>query len=70
MSFNVRPLLVAAAREGVFGTADLGRSLGIPYATVYRWIRGAGAPSAPALAKIHQRYGVTSADLFTTDAAA
>jgi DNA-binding transcriptional regulator YiaG len=65
MTFNIRPLLVAAAREGVFGTADLGRSLGIPYATVYRWVNGAGAPSAKALALIDQRYGVTSADLFT-----
>ncbi|MFF4751791.1 helix-turn-helix domain-containing protein [Streptomyces sp. NPDC001270] len=70
MSFTVRPLLVAAAREGVFGTADLGRSLGIPYPTVYRWVRGTGRPSAEALAKIHACYGLTTADLFTKDTAA
>ncbi|MFF3353348.1 helix-turn-helix domain-containing protein [Streptomyces sp. NPDC002917] len=70
MHFNITPLLVAAARQRVFGTADLARHLGIPYATVYRWIRGDGAPSAKALARIHTRYGLTTTDLFTQDPAA
>ncbi|MGW3711381.1 hypothetical protein ACWDN6_14690 [Streptomyces albogriseolus] len=68
MTFDPKPLRVAAAAKGDNSVAAISRRLAAPYATVIRWTNGSSTPAGPALATIERTYGVTAGDLFPADA--
>ncbi|MER6196735.1 helix-turn-helix transcriptional regulator [Streptomyces sp. NPDC001586] len=70
MSFAHEALIYAAGRRGDHTTADMARRLGVPYLTVYRWVTGRHTPGPAGLAAIERTYGLTSAALFSRQAAA
>ncbi|MFD3829700.1 hypothetical protein [Streptomyces sp. NPDC058621] len=68
---NVSATLVSAAHaKGDTSPAAMAARLGVPYLTAYRWATGRNQPSPAGLAAIERAYGLTSAALLRTGAAA